>query len=103
MVYHEASLLGELLQTRLNLLAVNEGAVGTSQVPDLQGSEIDVQLAMMTRNEIVPFRARQLDEAIQGPSHLTPIQSAKAKPAVLMRPRKHRKPDGGDHRQTSPR
>jgi hypothetical protein len=95
--YKQACLFAEVLRARVNFLSVKVSAVHTSQVPDLKGRRIDVQLAMVTGNELIPFRSGQLDKTIQSPPRLTPSRSTKAEPVVLVWPRKHREPDGGNH------
>jgi hypothetical protein len=102
MIDDGAGLFRSRLPIRINLLAVKVGAVFTSQIPDFNARGIDVQLTMVPRNELISLRSGKLDEAIQSPSHLTACRPAKAKPAVLMRPGEHGKPDGGNHRQISP-
>src|SRR5260370_41604480 len=96
LVYNQAGFgIGKerrLLWTRVNLLSVDVSAVAAPQILDLNYRRIDVQQAMVTGNQLIPFRSRQLNEAIHIPSHLTPSRSAKAKPAVLVGPGKHREP-----------
>ena len=91
----------ELLGKRINFLSVDVRAVAAPQVADLNLRQIDVQLAMMTRNELVSFRSRQLHKAIQGPSHLTSRRPTKAKLAVLVGASKYREPNCGSHGQAS--
>src|SRR5262249_19789852 len=82
---------------RLDLLAIDEGAVSAAKIMDMHEGWIKLQLTMVARNHFVSLRAGELDEAIQRPADLTTRGPAKAKLAVLMGPRNDCEPDCCGH------
>jgi hypothetical protein len=85
------------LPVRLNLLAIDEGAVSAAEITDMNDRWLEFQLAMVAGDHFVSFRAGKLDEAIQRPADLTTRGPAETKLAVLVGPRNYGESDCFGH------
>jgi hypothetical protein len=80
------------------LFAVDERAVQTAKIANMHTRTVEVELTMLTRNELVAFGSGELYLALGRSAQRRNTAAAKAKTVSTMWPRKHGETDGSGHR-----